>query len=53
MAPTLGRETKDFFGGGIEALPEVLEADMGEVVWPNPPEAKWHSLHGHWPNVRA
>ena len=25
---------------------------MGEVVWPHPPEAERHGLHGHWPNVR-
>ena len=27
---------------------------MGEAVWlPNPPEAEWHGLHKHWPNVEA
>ena len=24
---------------------------MGEVVWPNPPEAERQGLHGHWPNM--
>ena len=32
---------------------KVLEAYINEVVWPHPPEAKCHSLHGHWPNVTA
>ena len=26
---------------------------MGEVVWPNAPEAKRQGLYGHWPDVRA
>ena len=25
---------------------------MGEAVWPpNPPEANWHGLLEHWPNM--
>jgi hypothetical protein len=52
LAPTLGRETKDFFTVG-EAPPKVLEAYMGEMVWPHPPEAERQGLHGHWPNVKA
>ena len=39
--------------GGIGAPPKVLEAYMGEVVWPHLPEAEWHCFHGHWPNVEA
>ena len=52
LAPILNRETKGFSDGGVGALPEVLEAYVGEVVWPHPSEAKQHGLHGHWPNVR-
>jgi hypothetical protein len=33
---------------------KVKEAYMGEVVWlPNPPKAKRHGLHGHWPNMKG
>jgi len=40
-----------FLDGEGGASPKVLEAYMGEVVWPHPPEAKRQGLHGHWPNV--
>ena len=27
---------------------------MGEAVWPpKPPEAQWHGLYRHWPNVKT
>ena len=42
-----------FLDGKVGALPKVLEAYMGESVWPNPPEAERYGLHGYWPNVRA
>jgi hypothetical protein len=42
-----------FLDGGGGAPPKVLEAYMGEVVWPHPPEAEWQGLHGYWPNVKA
>ena len=32
--------------------PKVLEAYMGEVVWPHLPEAERYGLHEHWRNVR-
>ena len=48
----LYKKNKRFFDGRIGAPPRVLEAYMSEVVWPHPPEAEWHGLHGHWPNVR-
>ena len=44
---------KRLLDGGVGALPRVLEAYMGEVVWPHPPGAKRQGLHGHWPEVRA
>ena len=38
--------------GGVGALLKVLEAYMGETVWPpNPPKAEQHNLRGHWPNM--
>jgi hypothetical protein len=51
--PQLLVEDKRFFDGGGGALPKVLEAYMGEMVWPHPFEAKWQGLHGHWPNMEA
>jgi hypothetical protein len=39
--------------GGGGAPPKVLEAYMGEVVWPHPPKTKRHGLHDHWPNVEG
>ena len=47
-----GRD-KRLVDGGRGALPKVLEAYMGEVVWLHLPEAKRQGLHGHWPNVKA
>jgi hypothetical protein len=42
-----------FLDGGGGAPPKVLEAYMGEVVRPNPPDAERQGLHGHWPIVKA
>ena len=42
-----------FLNSEVGAPFRVLEAYMGKVVWPHPPEAERHGLHGHWPNVRA
>jgi hypothetical protein len=53
LVPTLGRETKGFFMVGGGPPPKVLEAYMGEVVWPHPPGSERQGLHGHWPNVKA
>ena len=53
LGPNSWQKDKRFFEGQVGALPKVLDAYMGEVVWPNPPEEERHGLHGHWPNVRA
>ena len=45
-------ERQEAFGRTIGAPPRVLEAYMGEVVWPHPHEVKRHGLDGNWPNVR-
>ena len=45
-------QDKRFLDGGLGALRRVLKAYMREVVWPHPPEAKRHGLHGLWPHVR-
>jgi hypothetical protein len=36
-----------FLDSGGGAPPKVLEAYMGEVVWPLAPEAERQGLHGH------
>ena len=41
-----------FLDSGVGALHRVLEAYMGEVVWPHTPEAEQHGLRWFWPNVR-
>ena len=42
-----------FLEGGGRALPKVLEAYIGELVWPYPLEAEQQCLHGDWPKVEA
>jgi hypothetical protein len=46
-------EDKRFLDGGRGAPTKFLEAYMGKVVWPHPPEAERQGLHGYWPNVKA
>jgi hypothetical protein len=54
LGPKSWQRDKSFLDGGEGALPKVLEAHMGEAVWPpNLPEAERHSFHGHWPNMGA
>jgi hypothetical protein len=53
LGPNSWERDKRCLDGGGGAPPKVLEAYMGEVVWPHPPEAQRQGLHGHWPNVKA
>ena len=53
LGPKSWGRDKRILDGGVGVLPRVLEAYMGEVVWPHPPEAERQGLHGHWPIVRA
>jgi hypothetical protein len=38
-----------FLDGGRGAVPKILKAYMGEVVWPHPPEVERQGLYGHCP----
>jgi hypothetical protein len=48
LAPICGRD-KRFLEGGGGASPELLEAYMGEVVWPHPPRPNGKAFMGIGP----
>ena len=47
LAPTSRRGRKKILDGGVRAPREVLQAYMGKVVWPHPPDVERQGLYGH------